>query len=248
MNFTAKFYKSKMSDTTITTLNFRNHLAFHEARLLRGAINTILDGRVNPELNNHVNNDSLYYGYPAIQYKSINGNAALVAMGDTFNLLGEIVKKGSSPATLGYKECLLEVMNVEQERYQPLVDGVPKFYRIVKYLPFTNEAYNNYRKTLALTDRVCMIESMIVSNMLLFFKAIGYVCVDRLVCNIVRVEDVSWERYKNIKFRCFDLQFVTNALLPNNIGLGKSTSIGFGTLQRLSQSEFDQFDFGNLGD
>lgn len=78
-----------------------------------------------------------------------------------------------------------------------------------------------------------MIENIITANILAFFKGIGYHCSDEIHTAISSVDKEESLYYKGVRFRGFDLKFITNAVLPNNIGIGKSPSVGFGTLQRI---------------
>jgi len=228
-----------MEKTNIYTIRFDNEMQAHQTQCLRGAINELLK-QEDMMFHNHTEN-GLSYAYPLIQYKTIEGKAAIIGISDAADHLKQLAKKQTFDVKIGQQQTLLSIDKTEEIFYEPSISDEPKFYLIRRYIPLTDTTYERYRHTLALTDRICMIENAMIGNILSFFKRIGYRCEERIDCAIVNIEHTSWETYKRVKFKCFDLRFVSNVNLPEQIGLGKSTSVGFGTIQRLPQSDFEGF-------
>lgn len=85
---------------------------------------------------------------------------------------------------------------------------------------------------LALTDKVNFLEQVITGNILSFLKGIGYHAAEKIECAITQLKEPVEQSYKHVKFDTFDLMFVSNMELPDGIALGKSGSVGFGTLFR----------------
>ena len=85
---------------------------------------------------------------------------------------------------------------------------------------------------LALTNKVNFLEQVITGNILSFLKGIGYHAAEKIECAITQLKEPVEQSYKHVKFDTFDLMFVSNMVLPDGIALGKSGSVGFGTLSR----------------
>jgi len=52
----------------------------------------------------------------------------------------------------------------------------------------------------------------------------------------LHITDITAQRlahYKGIKLMAFDIEFKTNLVLPQYIGIGKNASVGFGTLTKI---------------
>lgn len=90
---------------------------------------------------------------------------------------------------------------------------------------------------LALTDKITFLEQIITGNILSFFKGIGYHVEERIECAITEMKELSEQSYKHVKFDSFEIKFVCNMELPDGIALGKSGSVGFGTLTRCELPE-----------
>ena len=74
-----------------------------------------------------------------------------------------------------------------------------------------------------------MLRGILTRNMLNFYKAAGTWLDGRLEPEL-KVERELGTHFKNVGMTAFTGQFKVKALLPDLIGLGKSTSRGYGTI------------------
>ena len=107
-----------------------------------------------------------------------------------------------------------------------------KGYRLRNWLPLNSENYNEFQSMDRLADKVLFLEEKLIGNLLSFFTSIGFRAEEQIKLNITDILDQRLARYKNVKLMAFDVEFKTNLNLPSYIGLGKSASVGFGTLTR----------------
>lgn len=198
--------------------------------MFRGAFIKELGGNVSPLFHNHTDN-GLVFSYPLIQYKVISGNPVLVGIGDGAGLLSSL--RGSHELTIGKEKRLYDVAGVSIMPYRPDIDDSPKMYTIQSYIPLNADNIGEFDSLPALTDRICLIENIINANMLAFFKGIGFHCDSQIQTAVSSVDKECDLYYKGVKFLGFDLSFITNVSLPDGIGLGKSSSVGFGTIKRV---------------
>ena len=79
-------------------------------------------------------------------------------------------------------------------------------------------------------EKPIMLKKIAVANILAFYKACNlYLNPDeRILLQLKAGEKAT--KFKNQDMLAFEGSFTTNALLPDYIGLGKSTSRGFGTI------------------
>lgn len=222
-----------MDSIIITTIIFNNNLSNKETTFFRGALLNVLNSDDNMCLHNHIG-EGLRYGYPLVQYKSLNGKAAVVAVGDIGDYLEHELSCGSYTLRIGKREEVFEVAEVTKKRYLLKIDDAPKHYSISGYLPLTDKNYAQYKSLVALTDKICFIENVLVGNILSFLKGIGVHVEERLHIALTGIEPVEDSVYKGISFKTYNLRFVSNIELPDNVGLGKSASVGHGTLKRMT--------------
>jgi len=85
-----------------------------------------------------------------------------------------------------------------------------------------------------LADKVVLLEEKLIGNLLSLFSSIHYHVDHQIELSITSILNQRVVKYKNVKLMAFDVEFKVNMNLPSYIGLGKSVSVGFGTLTRNS--------------
>ena len=105
-------------------------------------------------------------------------------------------------------------------------------YRLRNWLPLNSENYKEYQSLERLADKVVFLEEKLIGNLLSLFSSIHYHVDHQIKLSITNILDQRVVKYKNVKLMAFDVEFKVNMNLPSYIGLGKSVSIGFGTLTR----------------
>ena len=94
-------------DTKLLTILFSNSLRFNEIPLLRGGIIHMVEretGDVNLLFHNHME-ESYRWRYPLVQYKQIDGKAAMVCIGEGIDAVQEFFSTEKRVWTLhGHKE------------------------------------------------------------------------------------------------------------------------------------------------
>jgi hypothetical protein len=212
-------------------VRFKNIIGQHEIHLFRAAIVGML--RQNNILFHNHTNDGLRYAYPLIQYKRINGKAAIVCIEEGTESIGEFFSGFGGMAQIGNREVMLELDNVKVE--QTLMQEWDSLftYSIRKWLPFNSENFEKYQQTEGLKDKMEIMEKILIGNILSFAKGVGIHFEKEVLCTITDLTSVGMLRYKDVDFDAYDAHFKTNVLLPNYAGLGKGVSHGFGMVVRL---------------
>ena len=203
----------------------------------RGSLIKAMGITAHPLMHNHTD-EGFRFGYPLVQYKVSEGKAFVVAFDEVGEFIAQFFKDhGSLPLTLHRKKCMCRLERVQSVSYSPKTSDLPCYYSISNFLPLTGDNVNEFEGLMALTDKVCFLENILTGNILSFLKGIGHFTDEHIVSVITEINDQSFVKYKGVHFRSFDLHFVSNIMLPSFIGLGKSTSVGMGIIQKIDLPE-----------
>ncbi len=199
--------------------------------MFRGAFIKAMGNSASVLFHNHLG-DGLRYAYPLVQYKVIGDNPTIVAIGEVGESLINLPRQ--CELAIGKQLRDYQLDNIGIEPYEPGVSCEPKMYAITRYIPLNTGNISEFDSLPALIDRICFLENIVNANILAFFKGIKYHCdieIHSAISSIDRRYDLY---YKGVRFYGFDLKLITNVDLPSNIGLGKSSSVGFGVVRRIS--------------
>lgn len=220
-----------MSATRITRLSFPAlRLPRRDAHKLRGYFGNAFRAH-SPLLHNHLEDGSLRYGYPMIQYKIVKGVPTILGVGDGAELLIEIFADVTELNINGQKLRAEE----KELRVDPVDAGflsgdLVTYEFETLYMPFSQEVYQRYRET---EDRRSFLKKSLQGHLLMALKGLGiWLEHDQRVVAEPNLE-ATLTNFKNQRMTAFRGSFVTNVRLPELIGIGRSTSRGFGTLRYL---------------
>lgn len=220
----------------VLTIQFANDITAYEVPLFRGAIIAAVGKKSSVLLHNH--EDGNYrYSYPLIQYKRLNGKAAIVCLQEGLQVMGQVAVEEWKPVRLGRgHEMQLMVEDVDYVQHELEVEThAYHYYELHNWLPLNSENYKTYRDTESLAERVRMLERILTGNLLSMASGLGvYVDAPISVCITQLCSQPQVVSYKGVKMMAFDLKYKTNISLPYNIGIGKGNSIGYGVLSKVS--------------
>lgn len=213
-------------------LKFSTPISFNEIPYLRGAIIKIT-GNKEILFHNHDLGNKFKYDYPLIQYKRINGNAAIIFIERGTDKIINFLKNNTNYADIGNRKTTLEIEKVEANDTIVQIWESEFTYSIRKYLPLNKMNYEKYTQTDDIIEKYQLIENILIGNILSFAKGMGIYFNNKIKVTIIQVDEPKVYKFKNIKMKGFDIRFKSNVSLPDYIGLGKGVSIGFGMIKRL---------------
>lgn len=221
----------KSKKERILILRFKNKIRQDEISFLRGAINELLKENSHVLFHNH-EGDTFRIAYPLIQYKRINHSASIVCINEGTEVVGLLLSLGCFKCKLGNIETELEINSVKANQFLIQTWDSSFTYRIRKWLPLNHDNYNEYLRLEGLAERAEFLERILIGNILSFGKGVGVHFDNQISCKILQIDDPKLMKYKAVKLMSFDIEFKSNVSIPNYIGLGKGTSIGFGMITR----------------
>jgi hypothetical protein len=211
-----------------TTITFPDHpLSPRDGHKLRGYFSQLF-GAQSDLWHNHRADGKPIYRYPLIQYKVIGRQPMLTGLGEGAQLLTQHF--------LDVKELHIDGLHIPlhskqiKSRQAPIgVNGSLHRYRFANpWFALNQENFRRY-KALPEPERKGMLQRLLTGHILSFFKGVGHWEEEQVMVELLELQPVQ-AKFKNQPMRMFKGQFVTNARLPEYIGLGKSVARGFGTV------------------
>ena len=220
-----------MTKIKTLTIQFDTPLRRSEIPLFRGAIIAAIPSS-NILFHNH-DGSSLRYAYPLIQYKRIGGKAAITCIGEGVDAMGEFFSINKDyKIRLGEETRNLPLQNIQAQQTEIQCWDCKFDYRIRDWLPLNEKNYNVFNETTDIIDRINILEKILVGNILSLAKGLSMNISSTITVSITDIENIRDIRYKRVPLRCMDIRFRRNISLPNFIGIGKHTSVGFGIITK----------------
>ena len=202
-------------------------LATRDAHKLRGYFGDLFKER-SPLLHNHFEDGTLRYKYPLVQYKVVNEVPTLVGLNDGASLLTELFLK-ISELKIGHIVYPVMQKNLDHSHAQAGMDTNLHSYRFANlWMALNQENHSQYVKMENMADKQNLLNTILRNNVLSFFKGVN-IWVDSPI--MVKGTFSEHEtQFKGKPMAAFSGEFVSNAILPVLVGIGKSVSRGFGTV------------------
>lgn len=187
------------------------------------------------ELHNHLGNDKFRYGYPVIQYKSIGGVTNILAINDASKILIDIFYDVKEIDMKDKVMSILEKGYVLKTLELGPSDGLIEYEFISPWMALNQENYEMYVKA-SQDEKAGVLKKVLVGNILSMAKGLN--CwVDKPIEAMIKLRPVE-VNYKNKKMVGFRGRFMTNFVIPDYLGLGKSVARGFGTVVKVKDGGF----------
>ncbi|GAB4424247.1 MAG: hypothetical protein OHK0039_41340 [Bacteroidia bacterium] len=210
------------------------HISFPHIRLqtrdghkLRGYFGQLF--RVHSPLHNHYDDGSLRYGYPLVQYKVVGGVPTLVGLGEGSRLLTELFLRIQSLDIEG-RVYPVDHKYIRNERIAPaIVADMRAYVFATPWMALNQRNYAAYRR-LDEGQQQPFLQRVLRNHLVAVLRTLG-AALDVPLLVAAQVQEHR-TRFKDQEMSTFAGTFVCNADLPDDIGIGKSVSRGFGTIQR----------------
>lgn len=191
-------------------------------------------GREYSLLHNHLRSaDTYHYRYPLIQYRINRGNAALFAIDDGADVLGEVLGLREWEIKLGNKPCKLRIADLKLREHTPEYTEQQQRYTIRRWVALNQQNYKEWIQIDNLTQRTQRLEKLLASHIISFANAIKWQIPQKFDAKILRIAEPRSKWYHQTQLMTFDADFEVPLLLPYGIGLGKAVSQGLGVIDRL---------------
>lgn len=222
--------------SVIFNLDIRND----ELGQFRGAIIKTTEGK-NDLFHNHTPEGNLYR-YPKIQYKRINKQAVVLCVEEGIEGIQDFFSRTDWKLEIGREKREVKVDDLRVRQYRVGVWDAWFDYRITHWLPLNQDNYRKYHDLEDLTDRITLLEKVMLANILSFLQGIDLYVNHKIEIKIKNILSERLLNYKGQQMQAFTALFRTNVSLPDYIGLGKGSSLGFGVIREIQNKKIQQTD------
>ena len=219
-----------MHELRILKVVFDTTIEAWEIPAFRGAVNEMLGRRV-MMFHNHIGKDDFNYSYPLIQYKRQGGKPMILCLGEGVDEMHHYFNKRVVMLSIGGKLHEMKIHSLNLSTFIIDITQSLTRYSIKNWIALNQSNHPKYKNFTSDADRVAKLEQILISNILSMAKGIDYRITDQIKLQIIgKPTEGDKKKIKIVKFDSFDLEFAVNMILPSHIGLGKRTSIGYGTI------------------
>ena len=203
-----------------------------EIPAFRGAVLHALGDQANILFHNHSGENTFRYSYPLIQYKRLNRKAAIVCVEEAVDLIGQLLTNLSDTIMIGSREVEWHTNRIQPARLLVQTWDTSFPYHINHWLPLNTHNYNLYKNTEGVVERVALLENILKANLLSMLKGLNIHLEQELILKITQISDPHLIKNKGVKMMAFNADFNCNLSIPNNLGIGKNASIGYGIIHQ----------------
>lgn len=212
----------------ILTIRFDLPIRYEELSRFRGAIINLTKEK-NDFFHNHTET-GVIYRYPKIQYKKLGGKAALVCIDEGTEAIHDFFAGFHQPFILGTEVTELKVEDIKANQFNVGVWDSSFEYQLANWLPLNQENYLKYNEVESYHEKMQILESVLMGNLLTFCEGIGIAPERPLKAAITRIVNEKKLKYRGQLMQAYDVDIKTNLSIPDFIGLGKGSGLGYGVV------------------
>lgn len=206
-------------------------LSVRDAHKLRGYFGNVFKDQ-SPLLHNHYDSGQLRYRYPLVQYKVIDKTPMLVAIDEGAELLAQLFLK-IKEIDIDGKRFDISNKHITSEYSEIGISEELHTYKFETLWMALNQ--DNYKRYVGANEdeRGKMLNKIVIGNILSFYKNTNLRLDSHERILATTQVETKQTKFKDQSMLAFSGSFVSNAILPNYIGIGKSVSRGFGSIIKI---------------
>lgn len=219
-----------MKKIKILKIIFLVPISFKEVEFFRGAI-IATAGRAHILFHNH-KKEGFRYSYPLIQYKRIGDKPVLICINEGVDEMHHFFSNKQEGVMLGNRPYELKVDEINLSNHTLSVGKTANEYQLNNWLPLNQKNISKYNSLDSKIEQYEFLERILVGNILSMAKGLDWFIKDKVSVNIKDIKSKQVIK-KSSKLLGLDIHFVSNIELPDYIGLGKNSSLGYGVLKKV---------------
>lgn len=225
----------KVQKIRLLKVVFSPQIRAWEIPAFRGAV-IAKTGREHILFHNHTENNGFRYSYPLIQYKRIGKQASVLCIKEGVDEIHRFFEQSNWDVNLNGNKMEMKIEQLDMNQYTMNVWDKTFDYSLMNWIALNSENYKKYMQLDVLSNKIEFLERILTGNILSFAKGIDWHIEKDTTVKILDIKHSNTLSLKRKKVLGFDLTFRSNVFLPNFIGLGKSVSIGFGTVKQFGNN------------
>ncbi len=193
----------------------------------------VSDQEGNDLFHNHANGaaDEYHRRYPLVQYRSVKGKATILALNEGVEAVSDLLQRSpewqirwqGAPTPLRMEHLHMDSASLG-------LSSELREYRLLRWLALNEENYQTWRQLGSFRERVDLLDRTLAANLLSLCSGLHWKIPRRFEARLTLVDHIGSTQAHGVEVMTFDCRFVTDLVLPTGLGLGKSSSLGFGVL------------------
>jgi len=185
---------------------------------------------------NHEADGAVKYRYPLVQYRRTRGAAAIFAVNEGIEAVSGLLQQNEWTVQWQNQPRALHLAQMQMDTQTLGLAAERRHYRIQRWLALNDDNYAEYRRLPTFRERLALLDRTLSANLLALCGGLGWRIPRRFEADITQVTQIQPAKAHNLEMIVFDVEFSTDLILPSGLGIGKSSSRGFGVLQRLKKA------------
>jgi hypothetical protein len=222
-----------MKELRILNVSFQTTIEPWELNAFRGAMANKV-GLGNDWFHNHNNEEGankLHYRYPLIQYKLHQSRPVLLCIDKGVDEAHHFFVQPDWSLVINKEKHDMRIQKLVLNQFEMKIFERPQSYRIHNWLALNSENYKMYHSMIRITDKIALLERILTNNLLRFVEGIGWENDRKIEVSITDLIKVNRVSYQGLKVEAHNIDFNCNVFIPDFIGLGRGSSIGFGVVK-----------------
>lgn len=216
----------------LLSVQFDLPISFNEIPSFRGAIVEKV-GREHILFHQHLeaNKDLFRYQYPKIQYKRIKGKACIICIDDAVEEIHNLFQQSNWEIDLNGKPCTLQIDQLRVHEHKLLILDRPIEYHINDWIALNKHNYQKYQAMESDEEKLALLNKLLASHIISFGRGLQR-RLPRFEVMFDTLPKTNIRYLKGTPLMTFSGTFKTDLTLPSYIGIGKSSSKGYGMISR----------------
>lgn len=215
-------------------IRFANPLAPSEVPMFRAAV-IERTRRKSSLFHNHKSDEEVIYRYPLIQYKVTRNKASIVCLNGGTEDIHFLLEHRKLDFQIGKRMEQYAIEDVNLHYFTVDTWNQTFTYSLFNWLPLNQDNYARYADLPTEMERMAFLERILTGNILSFAKGIDWQVEKNIQVRISRIVKDGVMTLKGVKHKAMNLDFQCNVSLPEYIGIGKGSSVGFGIIRNQRQ-------------
>jgi hypothetical protein len=223
-----------MPRTRYLRIRFNNPIYPREIPCFRAAVIEETERQSNL-FHNHKGDTSFIYRYPLIQYKVMNRKAGMVCLNQGTDDIHYLLQKRQIRLQLGDQPPAdFQIEDIHLHYFDVQLWKADLHYSLLNWQALNQQNFAEYQSLTTEMEELQFLEKLLKGHLLAFASGIDWDVEEEIKVRITNLKQKKWLPYKGKKILTFTLNFTTNVSLPDYIGLGKGSSVGFGSVKRFN--------------
>ena len=170
--------------------------------------------------------------YPRVHYRSHNGLLVLFVWGEAVDITKRLIMM-ADPDNIKHK---LHINNTSMKLVKENFTKSDKnqYYRLMDWVPMNNDAYNKWKKSFTMKERLEILDFAIDINLKILASVfMSNEEAQKVSGELFMINEIKSQTVFENKVIGANVIFRTKYNLPKNFALGRNVSIGTGTYKKL---------------